>query len=827
MATKLHRELHQACKDNNVLKVEKILSSGQVKVDFPDEDGLTPLDHAAFLGNTEIAKVLLKNQASIKSRAKDGVCPIHTAALGGSVEMLKLLILSGASTETKTDEGLTPLHYAADGHPTVVKFLIDASANVNATTKHVGYTPLHKAAFGGHTDVVKILIAAGADLEIKNTNGNTALHVACREGRLPIAKLLYSNSAFLHAKNKAFRTPRQLAEDDRQLGIIAWLNSLTSDDSSEVVVAIEDCAGGMEGHLAFHEGDFITVLKKPYDDWWLGKVGSEGKEGLFCTLLVDTRPFDQSEGIFNDAMRQEQNRANRYVLLKTEEYIKKALVSAPVSLRTALHELDRLPLLTQREAALSQLRELSDKRLLLAAAKCQLARRDKGADAAVDYAEIVSMDFVDAALQSHDRQNAALKQKIKELESSGPAGKERAQQIVLVLKENSMKMKDWKVLMTSCKQARVFCVRMVYKLWETFLGVKAMRLGLKERTRDNWDKSCCAISLLGEKVAMPGFSLFVGTDRKTDLISRGNIVEKVCNINSLVHHVYTIDEVCLGTAQAVVHAYINQIKQLTPVGAALLADGAVLQITEYLKQDCPEPQGTFITVEALSRSIVFARRGNDVARALKTQQLPTLKAGSSPWTIHGVFRLTGVRLPNAKKYRGRDTRTDLYGYRNGSLLEAQELCMAPAGEEHTIGPMGGRGSVTHSAMTNTLYRRQNRRERAEKRQQNRVDSSSMTGNRPASVAAPSVSQTGPQSPRSSAKDATLPKAEAGKGKTDASLAESFVALSYLHGNVSQLQAGAELSQAQLRAMFDRMCELSAQVDELKGQLKSKDDKTKE
>jgi hypothetical protein len=47
----------------------------------------------------------------------------------------------------------------------------------------------------------------------------------------------------------------------------------------------------MEGHLAFNEGDFITVLKKPYEDWWTGRVGPEGKEGLFCTLLVDTRPF--------------------------------------------------------------------------------------------------------------------------------------------------------------------------------------------------------------------------------------------------------------------------------------------------------------------------------------------------------------------------------------------------------------------------------------------------------------------------------------------------------------------------------------------------------
>lgn len=69
------------------------------------------------------------------------------------------------------------------------------------------------------------------------------------------------------------------------------LKAIFTLDTREIVVAIEDCCGGMEGHLAFSEGDFITVLKKPYEDWWTGRVGAEGKEALFCTLLVDTRPF--------------------------------------------------------------------------------------------------------------------------------------------------------------------------------------------------------------------------------------------------------------------------------------------------------------------------------------------------------------------------------------------------------------------------------------------------------------------------------------------------------------------------------------------------------
>ena len=136
-------------------------------------------------------------------------------------------------------------------------------------------------------------------------------------------------------------------------------------------------------------------------------------------------------------------------------------------------------------------------------------------------------------------------------------------------------------------------------------------------------------------------------------------------------------------------------------------------------------------------------------------------------------------------------------------------------------------------MTTTLYRRQNRREqRAELRQQK--SASSMTGSRPVTLTNPTGTQVGPQSARGSTNpsgaanlqtkgrepSSPITKVPAATGGTDMGT-ENIMALSYLHGNVNQLQAGAELNQAQMRAMFDRMCELSAQVDELKGHLKTR------
>ena len=87
---------------------------------------------------------------------------------------------------------------------------------------------------------------------------------------------------------------------------------------------------------------------------------------------------------------------------------------------------------------------------------------------------------------------------------------------------------------------------------------------------------------------------------------------------SLFSHLTSIDEVVIGTCinlNKIYHNQINQVTsnkficevlyvlylQLTAQGAVMLADGAVLHILDYLRFDCPENQGSYITIEALSR----------------------------------------------------------------------------------------------------------------------------------------------------------------------------------------------------------------------------------
>ena len=98
---------------------------------------------------------------------------------------------------------------------------------------------------------------------------------------------------------------------------------------------------------------------------------------------------------------------------------------------------------------------------------------------------------------------------------------------------------------------------------------------------------------------------------------------KVERISSLVPHVQIVDEVAMGTCIILAHVYFHQLThvcfnymlfkslscdyhvtllmQLTPVGAAMLADGAVMHLLDYFQFDCPDNHGSFVTVEALGR----------------------------------------------------------------------------------------------------------------------------------------------------------------------------------------------------------------------------------
>lgn len=136
-------------------QLARLLDSAPDLANAYNQQGLTPLGLAAFLGRTEALAVLLGRGAEINrvSRATVPFVPRNTA-----------------------------LHAAlASGNEDAAAVLIDRGADVNAVDSN-GQTPLHLAAFGGLNRSLDILLDRGARPDARDAQGRTPLQIAQDKG---------------------------------------------------------------------------------------------------------------------------------------------------------------------------------------------------------------------------------------------------------------------------------------------------------------------------------------------------------------------------------------------------------------------------------------------------------------------------------------------------------------------------------------------------------------------------------------------------------------------------------------------------------------------
>ncbi len=154
--------------------------------DTPDENGVCPLNYAAFGDRAEIAKLLLENGARV-NQTIGGSTPLDFAVARGSVEAARILIDYGADVRRVYPDGRTPLHIAvANGHFTTVELLIDRGADLAIKDK-TGMTPLDLAAAINHPGMVGMLLEAGA------TSSRPLLRNAVRQNRAELVVALLTH----------------------------------------------------------------------------------------------------------------------------------------------------------------------------------------------------------------------------------------------------------------------------------------------------------------------------------------------------------------------------------------------------------------------------------------------------------------------------------------------------------------------------------------------------------------------------------------------------------------------------------------------------------
>ena len=195
-------ELHAACADGNLNKVEQLLSDKNFANDkindlvYDDgfESEIGALHLAVEGGYKEICELLLKNGASTSVLDGEGYAPLHIACNIGNVEIVKLMIEYGADPECIHEgSGATSLQEAVcSGSLELVQTLlphIKSNDFVNRKDNR-GWAPLHFACHYGHPQITRYLLEHGANVDDMISIGRTALHLSAFEGFVECTKVL-------------------------------------------------------------------------------------------------------------------------------------------------------------------------------------------------------------------------------------------------------------------------------------------------------------------------------------------------------------------------------------------------------------------------------------------------------------------------------------------------------------------------------------------------------------------------------------------------------------------------------------------------------------
>ncbi len=171
-------------KAGNAKKLRRVLRHFPKKAKVKDQDGLTPVHHAAMSGHAGVVSILFASGAEINARDDAGLSPLHQAATAGHIKTSRLLLAAGAEVNATDKQGRTPLTFAVgEGHAAMVKLLLEAGAAAKG-----GILPL--AVRKGQITIVALVLEAGAEVNAKNSSGKTPLDLALEAKNEAMIELL-------------------------------------------------------------------------------------------------------------------------------------------------------------------------------------------------------------------------------------------------------------------------------------------------------------------------------------------------------------------------------------------------------------------------------------------------------------------------------------------------------------------------------------------------------------------------------------------------------------------------------------------------------------
>ena len=227
-------------KYNDLAAIEYLLPLPNINVNFKDEDGNTPLLHAAKENNTNCVRILLAHNniiptvSKIKQKTDTSLRLFNFIAYFNPLPFLQSLLWNNAYVTLLNKMGRNLFHPAANkGQTGCLETLVNIKdIQVNMQNKD-GWTALHYAANYGNKDCLKALLnIKDIQVNIRNYKGWTALHYAARYGHVACLKnLLSNNNIEVNKKCNHDFTPLHYAS---KYGHIACLKNLLSNGDIQV-----------------------------------------------------------------------------------------------------------------------------------------------------------------------------------------------------------------------------------------------------------------------------------------------------------------------------------------------------------------------------------------------------------------------------------------------------------------------------------------------------------------------------------------------------------------------------------------------------------------
>ncbi|MBF2005679.1 MAG: ankyrin repeat domain-containing protein [Chlorogloeopsis fritschii C42_A2020_084] len=243
-------------KENKIDLAEELIKSGtnlEIKDDYVEFMGYTPLICAARFGSTKLTKMLIESGSNLEATDSQNKTALIIASQFGQNSLILPLLKAGANPNHQDSFGNTALSYACRGH---YIWIINKLKQAGASFKCVKEISLIEASRTGNLEKVKSLIKSGTDVNATGVEGYTALELACYHGYETIVDELIRAGSDINLKSAIF-TPLIAASYSGHLGIVKKLIKHGANPKMSIGTELDALAYAQEGG---HE-DIITFLQ--------------------------------------------------------------------------------------------------------------------------------------------------------------------------------------------------------------------------------------------------------------------------------------------------------------------------------------------------------------------------------------------------------------------------------------------------------------------------------------------------------------------------------------------------------------------------------------